>query len=174
MEEPQGRKIKYMGLDMYLYLRKEEYHCGGKWCPEEERKKAKYPKELAEFEKEIKEVNFPSKCVYNDYQVGYWRKANAIHNWLVENCADGVDDCREVYVSRDKAKELLDLCNKVLADHSLAESELPTTKGFFFGSQEYDEWYFEDIEYTKHIMEKVLSFLCEERYDYSLIYCASW
>lgn len=159
---------------MYLYLRKSEYHCGGSWRTEEERKKAKYPKELAEFEEEIEKVNFPSKYVNADYQVGYWRKANAIHNWIVENCAEGVDNCRDVEVSREQAKNLLNLCNKVLADHSLAESELPTVKGFFFGSQEYDEWYFEDIEYTKHILEKVLSFLCQERHDYSIIYCASW
>ena len=26
-------------------------------------------------------------------QVGYWRKANQIHNWFVENVQDGEDDC---------------------------------------------------------------------------------
>ena len=26
--------------------------------------------------------------------VAYWRKANAIHSWFVENCQDGVDECQ--------------------------------------------------------------------------------
>lgn len=167
-----------MGLDMYLYLRKSEYYSGGRWRSEEEQKKAKYPKELSEFEKEIENVNFPSKQVNTDYQVGYWRKANAIHNWFVENCAEGIDDCKDIEVSVEQAKDLLNLCNKVLADHSLAKEELPTTSGFFFGSDKYDEWYFEDIEYTKSILEKVIKFLednySKQKYDYSLIYCASW
>lgn len=164
-----------MGLDMYLFLRKNEYHSGGRWNTEEERKKAKYPKELAEFEKDIEDRNFPSVSTDIDYQVGYWRKANAIHNWFVENCAEGVDNCRDVYVSQEDAEELLNTCNKVLADHSLAKGELPTQKGFFFGSTDYDEWYYEDVEYTKHILEKVLDFLNSDKgKNYRIIYCASW
>ena len=164
-----------MGLDMYLYLRKSEYHSGCKWRPEEERKKAKYPKELAEFEKEIEQHNFTSVCIDTDYQVGYWRKANAIHGWLIGNCAEGIDNCRDVYVSKAMAQKLLDNCNKVLADKSLAKDQLPTQSGFFFGSQDYDDWYFEDIAYTKHILEKVLAFLeTEPGEDYKIIYCASW
>ena len=164
-----------MGLDMYLYLRKSEYHSGGAWKPEIEREKAKYPKELKSVEEEIKQVNFPSVSVDIVYQVGYWRKANAIHSWFVENCADGVDDCRDIYVSKDQAKDLLTLCDKVLADHSKAKEELPTQQGFFFGSQEYDQFYFEDIEYTQHILEKVLAFLeTKEGKDYDIVYCASW
>ena len=164
-----------MGLDMYLYLRKRNYYCGGDWRSDEDKKKAKYPKELVEFEKEIKDVNFPSIYDTKEYQIGYWRKANAVHGWFVENCADGVDDCRDIYVSREKAKDLLTLCDKVLADHSKASEELPTQEGFFFGSQKYDEWYFEDIEYTQHILEKVLAFLeTKEGKEYDIIYHASW
>ena len=162
-----------MGLDMYLYLRKSEYHCGGSWHTEEERKKAKYPKELESFEEEIKQVNFPSLEVNKDYQVGYWRKANAIHSWFVENCAEGVDNCQDIYVSPKKAQILLDKCNEVLANRSLAESELPTQDGFFFGTQEYDDWYYQNIEYTKHILEKVLEFV-KHNNKYRIIYCASW
>lgn len=164
-----------MGLDMYLYLRKNEHHCGGKWNSETEQKKAKYPKELAKFEEEIKEHNFTSVDINKDYQVGYWRKANAVHNWFVQNCADGEDKCQEIYVSKRQAKALLELCNKVLANHNVAESELPTQRGFFFGSQEYDEWYFKDIEYTKHILEEVLDFIeTDKGKNYYIIYNASW
>lgn len=164
-----------MGLDMYLYLRKSDYHCGGSWHTDEEREKAKYPKELASFEEEIKRVNFPSVSIDIDYQVGYWRKANAIHSWFIENCADGVDKCQDIYVSQKKAQALLDKCNEVIADHSLAEKELPTQDGFFFGSTKYDEYYYEDIVYTKEILEKVIAFVeSEEGKYYHIIYHASW
>jgi len=174
--EPLGeRKIKVMGLDMYLCLRKREYHSGGAWRPEAEKKLAKYPKELEAFEEEIKQVNFPSVSIDTDYQIGYWRKANAIHKWFVEHCADGVDNCQDIYVSVQKAKDLLNACNEVIADHSLAKSELPTQDGFFFGSTKYDEYYYEDIVYTKEILEKVIAFVeSEEGQHYRIIYHASW
>ena len=164
-----------MGLDMYLYLRKQEYHCGGSWHSEEEQEKAKYPKELAELEAEIKGRNFPSVSIDTDYQVGYWRKANAIHKWFIDNCADGVDKGQDIYVSQKKAQELLDKCNEVLTNRLLAEKKLPTQSGFFFGSIKYDESYFEDIEYTKHILEKVIAFIeSEEGKYYRIIYYANW
>lgn len=48
-------------------------------------------------------------------QVGYWRKANHIHNWFVKNIQDDVDDCnyhREV--TEDDLNELLNICKQVL------------------------------------------------------------
>lgn len=45
----------------------------------------------------------------------YWRKANAIHNWFVQNVQDGTDDCKDYYVSREDLEKLRDLCREVLA-----------------------------------------------------------
>lgn len=47
-------------------------------------------------------------------EVAYWRKANAIHKWFVDNCQDGVDDCRDAYVSAEQLGQLRDLCRQVL------------------------------------------------------------
>lgn len=47
-------------------------------------------------------------------EVGYWRKANQIHNWFVENIQDGEDDCcyhREV--TKEDLEELLMLCERI-------------------------------------------------------------
>ena len=90
-------------------------------------------------------------------EVGYWRKANAIHKWFVDNVQDGEDDCdfhREV--TREDLEELRDVCHEVLCDPDLAEELLPTQGGFFFGSLGYDEWYERDLRETIAIIDKVL------------------
>lgn len=159
-----------MGLDMYLYLKK--YESCGRWDANyEQKKEGFYPEELKDFAESIDKENFMSKVTR--FQVGYWRKANAIHAWFVHECGNDVDECQPIYVPVEKAKDLLDTCNKVLENHDLAEELLPTEEGFFFGSQEYDDWYFEDVKYTKELLEKVISFV-EEHDEFDIIYEASW
>ena len=163
-----------MGLDMYLSLKKVNYTSSNRTT------KNLYPKELHDFEEEIRERNFAGRSIETFYQVGYWRKANAIHNWFVENCGDGEDLCQEIVVDTDKLEQLKRLCEKVLETPDLASELLPTTEGFFFGSTEYDDWYFDDIKYTIHILTKVIEFMKKEQlkhdYDnyYEVIYQASW
>lgn len=75
-----------MGLDMYLQLRK--YESLGSWDKNFLNKSKRfYPKELETFADDIKQVNFMSK--ETEFQVGYWRKFNALHNYIVKTYADG-------------------------------------------------------------------------------------
>ena len=90
-------------------------------------------------------------------QVAYWRKANAIHQWFVDNCQGGEDDCRLAYVSYESLSELLNDVKSVLDNHELAEELLPTQEGFFFGSTAYDDYYWEDLEETKEQLEFIFS-----------------
>lgn len=53
-------------------------------------------------------------------EIGYWRKANAIHRWFVENVQNGEDDCRDYFVTKEQLTELLNLVNQVLADPPLS------------------------------------------------------
>jgi len=46
---------------------------------------------------------------------------------------------------------------------------LPTTEGFFFGGTDYDQYYLEDLEVTKKILEGVLRDQTGDFY-----YQASW
>jgi len=85
----------------------------------------------------------------------YWRKANAIHNYIVSNHAID-DDCRPIELDRDAIEGLRNRCTDVLSDHSQADELLPTKSGFFFGSTEYDEWYFEELERTEKELTKLL------------------
>jgi len=57
-------------------------------------------------------------------EVGYWRKANAIHGWFVDNVQDGVDNCGEHYVSEEQIKELLGLVNKVIKASKLVKGNV--------------------------------------------------
>ena len=77
----------------------------------------------------------PERIAYIEEEIMYWRKQNAIHNWFVENCQDGEDDCRDAYVEIDQLEKLADLCELVL--ESKDGELLPTTEGFFFGGTLY-------------------------------------
>ena len=108
------------------------------------------------------------------FEAAYWRKANHIHQWFVDNVQEGVDNCGEYYVSRDTLEELVIVCEDVLADHSLADELLPTTSGFFFGSTEYDEYYYEDIKNTINMIKPLIDPDNKKMEELSFYYRASW
>lgn len=162
-----------MGLDMYLEARKEVYVSD--FTDESAGKiKCQLPEELKMFE----ELWHKTLTHIENYTIGYWRKANHIHKWFVDNCGDGEDECQDMYVSKEDLEKLLEACSEVLADHSKAKQLLPTCSGFFFGGTEYDEWYFEETKRTKEICEAAIKFLEErekaEDYLWSIHYQASW
>lgn len=47
-------------------------------------------------------------------EVGYWRKANQIHAWFVDNVQNKIDDCGYYEVSKESLKELYDACQRIL------------------------------------------------------------
>lgn len=55
-----------------------------------------------------------------------------------------------------------------IEDPTVAKELLPTEEGFFFGSQDYNEWYLDDIKETVKMLEKAL----EKGGDF--YYSASW
>ncbi len=153
-----------MGLDMYLsgkkYIKDYEFQHSDGTIPEDT------PAKLTQ---KACDLHFPVKEI--KVEAGYWRKANQIHNWFVQNVQGGVDECNPHYVENAQLEELRELCKQVLADHSKAEEILPTGSGFFFGGTEYDEWYFSDLEDTIKIIDTCLS---EENKDLDYEYCSSW
>lgn len=142
-----------MGLDMYLtgkrYISKhfnegdtERAEAIQKLFPELEGKAGRWGDASP-----VKEVQI---------EAGYWRKANMIHDWFVKNVQDGEDECRPHYVGREQLEELRDLCKQVLENREKASELLPTASGFFFGSTDYDEYYFQDLEQTVEIIDAAL------------------
>jgi len=101
----------------------------------------------------------------------YWRKANHIHNWFVTNVQNENDDCQIYEVKIEKLKKLIRDCEEVLKckSYEIAEEILPTQGGLFFGTTDYGDWYWEEIEKTAKELKKMIN----EGYDY-FEYESSW
>jgi hypothetical protein len=153
-----------MGLDMYL-TRKTYVKQWSHQTPEEQ------------FEITITKGGKPydgidlSNITNIEEEVGYWRKANQIHRWFVENVQNGIDDCGEYSVSKSELEELRNICTEVFNDHSKAEELLPSASGFFFGNTDYDEWYYNDVQHTIEIIDKIFS---ESDGNQDIYYSSSW
>jgi hypothetical protein len=149
-----------MGLDSFLT---KKYYCKN-WGQQDP--KEKHNIVIKKGDQEIKIDNIS----YIESDVFYWRKSNHIHKYFVDNCQDGIDDCRISYVEHEVLEELLDICKKIEENKSLAESLLPTQEGFFFGNTEYDEYYYESITKTRKMLEKLDFKNTKEQYYYN----SSW
>jgi len=154
-----------MGLDMYLSAKK----YMSRYFDEKDSERIKTVNELFGVEGD-EEGDYGAQEV--TFRVAYWRKANAIHQWFVDNVQKGVDDCDEYHVTREQLKQLMELCEQIIADKKKAEELLPTQSGCFFGNTDYDEWYMEDIERTIVRFKKILSDPAFEKAAF--YYQASW
>ena len=158
-----------MGLDMYLwreiYVGAEYTHRGVTGSIELNYQGTRLP------------VNFKKVSTITE-EAMYWRKANAIHNWFVEHVQDGNDDCKKYWVSIDHLKELRKTIKKVLKNHKKASELLPSSAGFFFGSTDYDSYYFECLKETEEGLTEIIkeyNKLTEVvRMDVNFYYESSW
>jgi hypothetical protein len=148
-----------MGLDMYLIAKRMD--------PSSE----KLQQLIEEIMPEATEHSFSFTSVA--FEVAYWRKANAIHNWFVQHVQDNVDNCEHFFVTIEQLEELVDVVNQVLTSPEKAPELLPTVSGLFFGSQEYDEFYFEDLRSTTARLTPIIK---DERFQehWAFYYRSSW
>jgi hypothetical protein len=148
-----------MGLDMYLTAKRyvSDYNDKDKVLS-------------TELMRHFPELTDQQTIQYVTVRVGYWRKANAIHKWFVENVQKGTDDCNSYHVPREKLQELRDTCERVLAFRELATAQLPPAQGFFFGTDEINEWYYRDLEETIKIIDATLALPV----NWDIEYQSSW
>ena len=158
-------QLAYFGLDMYLYKR----HYVQRWdhIPAEKQFAVTVTRGGEPFPA-IK----PERVTYVTEQVGYWRKANEIHRWFVNNVQDGEDNCQPFPVDAEELRKLLATVTAVLDRKEKPEEALPTQSGFFFGGTDYDDYYWEDLARTKLLLEGILAEPDADKADY--IYRASW
>lgn len=110
-----------------------------------------------------------------EYDLGYWRKANAIHGWFVNQVQGGVDDCASYDVSIYQLRSLRDACNKALEE--INPEGLPPTSGFFFGSTDVDDYYWDDLRMTVDICNKAEALMngtTHQRRWWRFTYQSSW
>lgn len=159
-----------MGLDMYLSARK--YISGVDYSEDYQSKTMplafKNLLDVAGLDEGDVREDLPSGRI--EVTVAYWRKVNSIHQWFVDNCANGEDDCRPAYVSHESLLELLTTVKKAIAEKDA--DYLPPGSGFFFGSTDVDEYYWSDLEDTKEKLEAILD--NPKFADWDFEYQASW
>lgn len=72
-------------------------------------------------------------------EVGYWRKANAIHGWFVEHIQNGVDECNTYIVPKVALEALLADCKRVLENSKLITVGTEVIKQFDTEKKEFVE-----------------------------------
>lgn len=78
-----------------------------------------------------------------------FRKYNWLMPFVEKAIGSEVENCEYYRLSKETMLDLLERIDEVLADHSLAQALLPSRSGFFFGSTEYDDRYFNALRITK-------------------------
>ena len=154
-----------MGLDMYLF---KETYIGAKYIDVE---KLEGVVQIIQ-NGEVLPIKFNRLSNISE-EVMYWRKANQIHNWFVKNSTrnKNINNLEDLYLDIEGLFELLKICKKIDEDNTLAKELLPTTNGFFFGSTDYDDHYFNQIRSTIVALEEILA---EDNSHSYFRYSASW
>ena len=111
-------------------------------------------------EEKVKEIN-EKRISYITEDVMYWRKANAIHNWFVQNVQGGEDNCREYYVAREDLEKLLDVCTKVVLASKLIKGKIKngqTSKDGKLVDNMVDGEYIEDATVARELLPSAEGF----------------
>lgn len=165
-----------MGLDMYLSAKKHFHKIN--WQALQNNDELSYSSPEAVFPQfnnlmELTQLSNVATDIYGasvEVTCAYWRKANQIHKWFVDNVQSGNDNCGEYYVSQDKLKELRDLCQEALDNRD--PNLLPPQAGFFFGGTDIDEWYWQDLKNTIAQLDRI--FALPQLSELSFSYNSSW
>lgn len=157
-----------MGLDINFYKAKRSKDNETKERLEEIRKAlaTEYLKSIDERNsKLINELEDEKEKINPWNEVAYFRKVNFLIPFFGYE-----ENCSNIEIDKYQVEDLIEACNEVLEDHSKAEELLPTTDGFFFGSTEYDDWYFDDVECVKTTFESILEDFNQEE-DILTMHC---
>lgn len=104
---------------------------------------------------------------YYGHYVGYFRKVNCVYRYFEDNLTD-----ETAWVTKDECEDIVKRCSAVLENPDLASELMPTRSGFFFGSTEYDKYYFSDL---KNVRKQFKSFIKYFKTDDDLVFInMSW
>ena len=104
---------------------------------------------------------------YHGHHVGYFRKVNCVYRYFEDKLTD-----ETVWVTKDECEDIVKRCSAVLENPDLASELMPTRSGFFFGSTEYDKYYFSDL---RDVRKQFKSFIKYFKTDDDLMFIhMSW
>ena len=132
----------------------EKYDCSSyRYCEYEGSKWVPKFKTLEEVNAIIKEIlDADEEDIYPNSAL-YYRKVNFLYAFF----SDKIDnDTQSAYISKGDVERLVEMCEKALGDKKNAHEYLPTRSGFFFGSTDYDKWYFYDVRKVKREFKRLL------------------
>ena len=157
-----------MGLDITFYKAKRSKDNETKERLEEIRKAlaAEYLKSIDERNsKLINELEDEKEKINPWNEVAYFRKVNFLIPFFGYE-----ENCSNIEIDKYQVEDLIEACKEVLANHDKASFLLPTQAGFFFGSTDYDDWYFDDVESVKTTFESILEDFDQEE-DILIMHC---
>lgn len=102
--------------------------------------------------KVIKEVEEEKENTNPWNKVAYFRKVNFLIPFFGYE-----ENCSNIEIDKYQVEDLIEACKEVLANHDKASFLLPTQAGLFFGSTDYDDLYFDDVQNVKEKFEEVLA-----------------
>lgn len=167
-----------MGLDSYFYIKRRQSE------EEKERMVNQLPEELRSRISDKKSW-ISESSTYTEALVGYFRKFNAMHGFIVDKYSrDGEDNCQPIYLYQDELEEIKDTVDDVLGHEGeddfveYAKEHFPCRQGFFFGANgddgDYGEWYVRDCHELSELMSTLIKSMQEDDSIVSVIYSASW
>lgn len=151
-----------MGLDMYLdgVFSKKAYFQEDRTVPRED------PVQSESLKLALASIDFPDYVPldfsYRHFEVklplATWRKANQIHNYIVQNFGKGIDDQNPIYLTDEHLEQILGVIREVGNDPVKAQKLLPPVEGFHFGGTELDSYYWQDLAYTRERLKQILEY----------------
>jgi hypothetical protein len=159
-----------MGLDMYIFKVKKTKHTIDELHELDREPNPNDPKIV-----EFLPLDQPYPDTFKDYytifhQVAYWRKFNALHNWFVTHVQVGIDNCAHYELDKDVLIDLLETLLNTKSEND--PSEMMPVSGFFFGSTDVDEYYWEHIEKA---IDEISNLIDNTNWDKErLFYTSSW
>ena len=115
-----------MGLDMYL--KAEKYVSG--YGHNGAEAQTKYEQVLASVGLSGFRCEGSSSATIS-VNVAYWRKANQIHNWFVQNHMEGNPDGNDPELSREDLVVLRDLCKRLLTELQTEPGQVSNGKTYY-------------------------------------------
>ncbi len=88
--------------------------------------------------------------------LSYFRKVNFLVKFFNDKYPE-LKNCYPIDITKEDLFDLKNRCEEVLHDHTKADKLLPTQDGFFFGSVDYDDDYYKDVQDVLNAVADMLS-----------------